>query len=93
VIERVADTDRLQWLDGDERERLSAIRAVLARARRHGRRFFMFSTCRHEVTAARRLGLAAHPGYMMALPLESRYAATVRDWAGMSWRVQSGDRM
>jgi hypothetical protein len=93
VIERVADTDRLQWLDGDGRERLAAIRAVMTHARRHGRKFFMYSTCPHEVTAARRLGLAAHPGYMMALPLGARYAATVRDWAGMSWRVQSGDRM
>ena len=93
VIERVADTDRLQWLDGDGRERLAAMRAVMARARRHGRKFFMYSTCPHEVTAARRLGLAAHPGYMMALPLGARSAATLRDWAGMSWRVQSGDRM
>jgi GNAT superfamily N-acetyltransferase len=93
VIERVADTDRLQWLDGDGRERLAAIRAVMARALRHGRKFFMYSTCPHEVSAARRLGLAAHPGYLLVLPLEARYAATVCDWPGMSWRVQSGDRM
>ena len=93
VVERVADTDRLQWLDGEARERLAAIRAVVTRARRHGRRFFMYSTCPHETQAARRLGLTAHPGYMMVLPLEARFAATVRDWAGMSWRVQSGDRM
>jgi hypothetical protein len=93
VIERVADTDRLQWLDGDGRERLAAIRAVMARARRHGRKFFMYSTCPHEVSAARRLGLAAHPGYLLVLPLEARHAATVCGWAGMSWRVQSGDRM
>lgn len=93
VIEQVADTDRLQWLDGDGRERLAAIRAVMARARRHGRKFFMYSTCPHETEAARRLGLMAHAGYMMVLPLEARHAATVRDWAGMSWQVQSGDRM
>jgi hypothetical protein len=30
---------------------------------------------------------------MLVLPLQARYASTVRDWAGMSWRVQSGDRM
>lgn len=93
VIERVADTDRLQWLDGAGRERLAAIRAVMARARRHGRKFFMFSTCPHEVAAARRLGLVAHAGHMLVLPLQARCAATVRDWAGMSWHVQSGDRM
>lgn len=93
VIERVAETDRLQWLDGDGRERLAAIRAVMARARRHRRKFFMYSTCPHEVAAARRLGLAVHPGHMLVLPLQARSASTVRDWAGMSWRVQSGDRM
>lgn len=93
VIERVDDTDQLQWLDGDARERLAAIRAIIARARRHGRKFFMYSTCPHETAAASRLGLAARPGYMMALALQAGHASTVRDWAIMSWRVQSGDRM
>jgi hypothetical protein len=92
VIEGVGDTDRLQWLDGDLRERVAAIRAIVARARCRRRKFFMYSTCPHETAAARRLGLAAHPGYMMALALRAGHA-TVRDWASMSWRVQSGDRM
>jgi hypothetical protein len=30
---------------------------------------------------------------MLVLPLQSRYASAVRGWAGMSWHVQSGDRM
>lgn len=93
VIEGVDGTDRLQWLDGDVRERQAAIRALLARARRHRRKLFMYSTCPHEAAAARRLGLAAHPGYMMALALQAGHAATVRDWETMPWRVQSGDRM
>ena len=93
VIEGVDGTDRLQWLDGDVRERVAAIRAILARARRHRRELFMYSTCPHEAAAARRLGLAAHPGYMMALALPAGHATSVRDWASMSWRVQSGDRM
>jgi GNAT superfamily N-acetyltransferase len=93
VIEGVGDTDRLQWLDGDARERLAAIRAIVARARRRRRKFFMYSTCPHEAAAARRLGLATHPGYMMALALQAGHACTVRDWASMSWRVQSGDRL
>jgi len=93
LIESVGDTDRLQWLDGDGRERLAAIRAVALRARRRGRRFFMYSTCPHEVTAARRLGLAVHPGYMVVVPLQPRHASDVRDWARMSWHVHSGDRM
>jgi ribosomal protein S18 acetylase RimI-like enzyme len=93
VIERVGDTDRLQWLDGDARERTAAIRALLARARGPRRKFFMYSTCPHEAAAARRLGLAARPGYLMALPLGAGDGAVTRGWAGMSWRVQSGDRM
>ncbi len=93
VIERVGDTDRLQWLDGAGRERLPVIRALVARACRGGRKFFMYSTCAHEAAAARRLGLTAHPGYLMALALQSGGASTVRDWPGMSWQVQSGDRM
>jgi hypothetical protein len=93
VIEGVGDTDRLQWLDGDARERLPAIRALVERARCNRRRFFMYSTCPHEAAAARRLGLAARPGYLMALALPAGHASTARGWAGMSWRVQSGDRM
>jgi GNAT superfamily N-acetyltransferase len=93
VVEGVGDTDRLQWLDGDVRERLAAIRAIVARARCRRRKFFMYSTCPHEAAAARRLGLAAHPGYMMALALQAGHASTVRDWASISWRVQSGDRL
>lgn len=93
VIERVGDTDRLQWLDGEERERLAAIRALVAGARGRNRQFFMYSTCPHEAAAGRRLGLAVHPGYMMALALQAGGTAAVRDWPGMAWRVQSGDRM
>ena len=93
LIERVGDTDRLQWLDGDERELAAAIRALVARAQVRRRRFFMYSTCPHEGAAARRLGLAARAGYLMALPVEAGHADTVRDWPRMSWRVQSGDRM
>jgi hypothetical protein len=93
VIEGVGDTDRLQWLDGDGRERLAAIRAIVARALCRGRKFFMYSTCPHEAAAARRLGLAAHRGYMMALALQAGHDSSVRDWPRMSWVVQSGDRM
>jgi hypothetical protein len=94
VIETVGDTDRLQWLDGDPRERLAAIRAIAARARCRRRKFFMYSTCPQEAAAAaRRLGLAAHPGYMMALALQAGHPSIVHDWPEMSWVVQSGDRM
>jgi hypothetical protein len=93
LIETVDDTDRLQWLDGDAGERSGAIRAVAARAAGRGRRFFMYSTCPEEVAAAARLGLATRAGYLMALPLKTARAAIARDWPGMLWRVQSGDRL
>ncbi len=93
LIERVGDTERLQWLDGDPRERAAAIRALAAHAFRRRRQFFMYSTRRDDVESARRLGLVSRQGYMMALATEQRHAPTVRGWAALSWDVQSGDRM
>ena len=93
LIECVGDTDRLQWLDGGPRERVAAIRAIAAHAHRRRRHFFMYSTRPGDAEAARRLGLVARPGYMMALALETRYEPTVRGWAALPWHVQSGDRM
>jgi len=71
----------------------AAVRALVARAGRRRRRFFMYSTCPNEIAAARRLGLAARSGYLMALAVQAGCAGTVRDWEGMPWCVQSGDRM
>jgi hypothetical protein len=93
LIECVGDTDRLQWLDGAPRERVAAIRAIATYAHRRRRHFFMYSTCPGDAAVARRLGLLARPGYMMALASETRHEPTVRGWANMSWHVQSGDRL
>jgi hypothetical protein len=93
LIERVGRTDRLQWLDTLPRERTAAVRTLVAAARRHGRHFFMYSTRRDDGVLARRLGLAARPGFMMALAPQARHVATVRAWAAMRWHVQSGDRL
>jgi hypothetical protein len=93
LIECVGDTDRLQWLDGDPRERVAAIRALAGYAHRRKRQFFMYSTRCEDLSTAHRLGLLARPGYMMVLALEARHEATVRNWAALSWDVQSGDRM
>jgi ribosomal protein S18 acetylase RimI-like enzyme len=93
LIESVGGTDRLQWLDGDPRERLAAIRAIAAHAQHHQRLFFMYSTRRDDAEAARRLGLQTRPGYMMALAAEGRHEPTVRSWGTLAWDVQSGDRM
>jgi hypothetical protein len=93
LVECVGDTDRLQWLDGEQRERVAAIRAIAAHAYRRKRHFFMYSTRPGDAAAARRLGLVARPGYLMALALETRHEPTVRGWAALPWHVQSGDRM
>lgn len=92
-IECVGDTERLQWLVGDPRERVAAIRAIAVHAQRRKRNFFMYSTRPDDAAVARRLGLVATPGYMMALAPEARHEPTVRGWAAMSWHVHSGDRM
>jgi GNAT superfamily N-acetyltransferase len=93
VIEPVGDTDRLQWLDGEARERSAAIRALVTRAGCRKRKFFMYSTCPQEAAAARRLGLDVHPGYLMARAVQAGAAARVRAWGGLNGRIQSGDRM
>ncbi|TLY82411.1 MAG: GNAT family N-acetyltransferase [Gammaproteobacteria bacterium] len=93
LVESVEETDRLQWLDGDPRERAAAIRALAAHAHHRRRQFFMYSTRCEDLATAHRLGLLARPGCMMMVAPEARHEATVRNWAALSWDVQSGDRM
>lgn len=93
LVECIGDTDQLQWLDGDPRERVAAIRALAAHAQRRGRRFLVYSTRADDVEAVRRIGMVTRPGYLLALAPEPRHVPTVRGWAALSWDVQSGDRM
>jgi GNAT superfamily N-acetyltransferase len=93
LLERVGDTDRLQWLDAIGRERAAAIRALAGYARRRRQKFFMYSTRPDDAAAATRLGLNVRPGFMMALAPDSRHEPTVRGWARLPWHVQSGDRL
>jgi GNAT superfamily N-acetyltransferase len=93
LVENVGGTDRLQWLDGDDRERVAAVAALAARALHRRRHFFMYSTRPGDAEAAHRLGLQVRPGCMIVLPLGAGHGATVRDWATLPWHVQSGDRM
>lgn len=93
IIERVNDTDRLQWLDGDPEDQGAALAAVVARARGAGRRFFMYSTTALPVSLLRDCGLKVRPGFMMAQATRSEHEPVVRSWAGLPWRVHSGDRL
>src|SRR5439155_25378328 len=74
LIECVDDTDRLQWLDGDPREHVAAIRAIAAHAQRRKRHFFMYSTRPGDAAVAR-------PGYMAALASQTRHEPAVGGWA------------
>lgn len=93
IIERVDDTDRLQWLDGDQQEQGAAIAAMVLRARRARRRFFMYSTAAVPAATLQDCGLGARPGSMMALPTRTEHEPIVRSWSTLPWVVHSGDRM
>ena len=93
IIERVNDTDRLQWLDGDPEDQGAALAAVVARTRGARRRFFMYSTTALSVSLLRECGLKVRPGFMMAKATRSEHELVVRSWAGLPWQVQSGDRL
>ncbi len=93
VVERVGDTDRLQWFDALPGERAAVIGTLAAHARRQRRYFFMYSTRSDDAAAASRLGLVVRRGFMMALAPARRHEPTVRAWATLPWHVQSGDRL
>src|SRR5882672_2772939 len=78
IVERVADTDRLQWLDGDPREQGAAIAALVERARRARRRFFMYSTAAVPAATVQECGLQTRPGFMMALATRTEHEPVVR---------------
>jgi hypothetical protein len=93
IVERVNDTDRLQWLDGDPQERGAAIAAVVARARRMRRRFFMYSTPTLPTSVLQACGLKARPGFMMVLAAQPEHEPLVQSWPALPWRIHSGDRL
>ena len=93
IIERVGDTDRLQWLDGNAQEQAAAVAAIVARARRVRRRFFMYSTAVPGESVLGDCGLKARAGFMMAMATRPEHEMRVRSWPTLPWWVQSGDRL
>jgi hypothetical protein len=93
IIERVDETDRLQWLDGDPEDQGAAVAAIVERARRARRRFFMYSTTALPGSFLRGCGLKVRPGFMMAMATRAEHEPVVSSWATLPWRVQSGDRL
>jgi hypothetical protein len=93
IIERVDETDRLQWLDGDVEDQSAAVAAIVERARRARRRFFMYSTTALSGSFLRGCGLKVRPGFLMAVATRAEHEPVVGSWAALPWRVQSGDRL
>ena len=93
IIERVNETDRLQWLDADPEDQDMAVAALVERSRRTRRRFFMYSMTAPSVSLLRDCGLKVRPGFMMAMATRAEHERVVRGWARLPWRVQSGDRL
>jgi GNAT superfamily N-acetyltransferase len=90
LVERHAVFDRiLASVPLTDDARLELARSVWARALRAGRRFFAFTSRADEAAAMRQaLDLGGVPGFITLLPA----AAPVPD-AGLSWSVDSGDRV
>jgi hypothetical protein len=93
IIERVDETDRLQWLDGGPEDQSAAVAAIVERARRARRRFFMYSTRALSGSFLRDCGLKVRPGFLMAKATRAEHEPVVRSWTALPWRVQSGDRL
>ena len=91
LVETVGVTDRLQWLTAP-REKATACISRLARASAAaGRQFFLYTLDPLLAAAARRIGLAIRPGYLMLWPTGHAHDA----WRGIAnapWSVQSGHR-
>ena len=88
IVEKAADTDRLQWTSADPAQRPRMAKSLAARATAGGRKFFMYRT---DGTAVGE-GLVARPGYVCCLPTLRGHPDPSFD-LGSEWDVQSGDRM
>jgi hypothetical protein len=93
IIERVGDTDRLQWLNANAGEYAAAVAAIVTRARLARRRFFTYSTVAFPEAVLHNYSLKVRAGYIMAVPTRPEHEVHVRTWATLPWWVQSGDRL
>ena len=92
LLETVRGSDRLQWLAAP-REKMTASLASLASASAAvGRQFFTYTLDPLIAAAAKRIGLAIRPGYLMLWPTGCDVDAC-RTIADAAWTVQSGDRV
>ena len=92
LLETVGGTDRLQWLAAPRAKVTASITSLASGSAAAGRQFFLYTLDPLLAAAAKRIGLAIRPGYLMLWP--TGHAADA--WRAAScapWTVHSGDRL
>jgi hypothetical protein len=92
LVERVGDTDRLQWLEAPPHRAVAALATLAGASVASGRRFFMFTMNAMVAAATRRLGLTTREGGLLVLPVD-RSKSALGSFSDEAWDVHSGDRM
>ncbi len=87
IVEKTADTDRLQWTSADRQLRQQVAASLAASAANAGRRFFMYRTDDSDV-----VGLDSQRGFVCCLPTAAGHRDPLSD-LGTDWDIQSADRM
>ena len=91
LIERAPVSDRVLWIDGQDRS--AAVAALLARAVATGRQLFVFTMEAGLVQAGIDLGMVAKPGSITVLdPLDQHARPSSLAGLPTDWRLQGGDR-
>lgn len=87
IVEKAADTDRLQWTSADRQLRQQVATSLAVRAAAAGRKFFMYRTDTSDAD-----GFVARPGFVCCLPTAAGHCSPLPD-LGTEWDIQSADRM
>ncbi|MBT8100948.1 MAG: GNAT family N-acetyltransferase [Gammaproteobacteria bacterium] len=88
IVEKTADTDRLQWTSAPAAGRLALGEMLAERAAATKRKFFMYGTGSLVDIPCSTATLPAKPGFIACLP-----TGTSARNVDPQWDVQSGDRM
>lgn len=96
ILERVGDTDRLQYLSGDADDHAN-LAAIARNAQRNSRQLFCFTTSKGLAACAARMRMNVDAGNIMIIDLPEKVAderrTALRLRQAPEWKVQPGDRM
>lgn len=92
LLETVRGSDRLQWLAAPRAKITPSLASLASASAAAGRQFFMYTLDPLIAAAAKRIGLAIRPGYLMlwSTGCAVEHCHTITDSA---WTVHSGDRV